>query len=81
MLLEDNTLNGLSGTLASYYRCLHYINQVLLLCSFLSWDLTGVTMRQTVICWLRQTYWPMTVLPGKAYGFLMFPFGSHNYLL
>lgn len=23
-----------------------------------------VTMRQTVICWLRLMYWLMTVLPG-----------------
>lgn len=60
---------------------LQYINQVLLLCSFLSWDLTGVTMRLTVICWLRLMYWPMTVLPGKVYGFLVFPFSSHHYFL
>lgn len=34
----------------------------------------GVTMRQTVICWLRPMCWPMTVLPGKIMGFLVFPF-------
>lgn len=79
--LEDNTLNVLSGILTSNYKCLQFVNLALLLCSFLSWVLTGETMRQMVICWLRLMYWPMTVLPGEVYGFLMFALGSHKYYL
>lgn len=28
-------------------------------------------MKQMVICLLKQMYWPMTVLPGEVYSFLL----------
>lgn len=34
-----------------------------------------VTMRQTVICWLRLMYWHMTVLPGIVNVFVFFESG------
>lgn len=54
-------------------RRLQSVNCILLLCSFLSSDLMAVTMRQMVIFWQRQMFWPMTVLPGEVYKFQCLP--------
>lgn len=62
-----------NGIVALNYRHLQSDNSILLFCSFLSWDLMAVTMRQMVICWQRQMFWPMTVLPGEVYRFPCLP--------
>lgn len=64
-------LDGLSEITTPKLQCLQYVNLLMFLCSFLSWVLMGETMKQMVICLLKQMYWPMTVLPGEVYSFLL----------
>lgn len=49
------------STCISYY---YTVDDWLLSCSCLSWDQMEVIMRQMETYWLRQMFWPMTVLLG-----------------